>query len=288
MFSSDYMTRHRAVKERAVSLPESWRSRSGNVLDDFPRFPLESGSINAAIIPGGPVPTASDVKVKVCGVTTVEDAQLVAEAGADYIGVIVGIDVSPRQLTIEQARPICEQSSLPVVNLFFNRDAGQIREAVAVLQPQAVQLLGQETPALVRELAQSLSCEVWKSIHLPPASGGRVDITGHLETVNALVDAGVRAILIDTVVGAAGPDQRWGGTGQVSNWETARRLVEAIPAPTFLAGGINPDNVREAIETVHPYGIDLSSGVELSKGRKDPEKLRRLMQAVRGAVPGDS
>jgi len=232
------------------------------------------------------MPTTSDVKVKVCGVTTTEDAQVVAEASADYIGVIVGIDVSPRLLTLEQARPICEQSSLPVVNLFFNWDAEQIEKAVSVLHPYAVQLLGQETPALVSKLVRALGCEVWKSIHLPPAGQGEGNFTELLERVNTLIDAGASAILIDTVVGTTGQDRRWGGTGQTSNWETARRLVDATTVPTFLAGGINPDNVREAIETVHPYGIDLASGVEITKGRKDPEKLRRLMQAVRGTAPG--
>ena len=258
------------------------------MLDAFARFSLEYSSIHTSVPLGVAVSTASDIRVKVCGITTVEDAHLVAEAGADYIGVIVGIDVSPRQLTLEQARPICEQSSLPVVNLFFNRDVGQIQEAVAVLQPHAVQLLGQETPALVRTLTGTVACEVWKSIHLPPADGGKVDIAEHLRTVKALIDAGVHAVLIDTVVGATRRDRRWGGTGQVSNWTAARELVEAIPVPTFLAGGINPDNVRQAIETVHPYGIDLRSGVEVSKGHKDPEKLRRLMLAVREAMPGGS
>ena len=220
-----------------------------------------------------------------CGITTVEDARLVAEAGADYIGVIVGIDVSPRQITIEQARPICEQSSLPVVNLFFNRNAEQIREAVAVLKPHAVQLLGQETPAMVRALTQTIPCQIWKSVHLPPVDEGEADISTLLDTVNSLVDAGIHAALLDTVVSAAEEGARWGGTGRVNSWTAARRLVEAIPVPTFLAGGINPDNVREAIETTQPYGIDLCNGVEMSKGRKDPEKLRRLMLAVREVVP---
>ena len=228
------------------------------------------------------------IKVKVCGITTVEDARLVAEAGADYIGVIVGIDVSPRQITIEQARPICEQSPLPVVNLFFNRDVEQIREAVAVLKPHAVQLLGQETPALVRALTQTIPCQIWKSVHLPPVDEGEADITTLLDTVNSLVDAGIHAALLDTVVSAAEEGARWGGTGRVNNWTAASRLVEVIPVPTFLAGGINPDNVREAIETVQPYGIDLCSGVEMSKGRKDPEKLRRLMMAVRETAPEGS
>jgi len=79
---------------------------------------------------------------------------------------------------------------------------------------------------------------------------------------------------------------RYGGTGQVNNWTIARSLVEAFPVRTFLAGGITPENVQQAIELVHPYGIDLCSGVEIAPGRKDPEKLRRLMSAIGRVVPG--
>ena len=225
-----------------------------------------------------------EIKIKVCGITTVEDARLVAEVGADYIGVIVGIESSLRYLSIEQARPICEQSTLPVVTLFFNKGAEQIERAIKSLRPQAIQLLGQETPSLVKKLKEMVTCEVWKSIHLPPLGEAEIDISEYLDRVNSLVDAGTDAILIDTVVGSSEGKRRYGGTGQVSNWDVARRLVEAIAVPTFLAGGIKPENVEEAIGLVRPYGIDLCSGVESAPGKKDPEKLRKLMAAVRRAV----
>ncbi len=229
-----------------------------------------------------------DVEVKVCGVTTVEDAHLVAKAGADYIGVVIEVNSSPRRLTVAQARPICEQSTLPVVTLFFNAEAEQIRRAIAVLHPHAVQLLGQEPPSLVKTLKTVVACELWKSIHLPPAGSGDVDIAEHKDRVNSLVDAGIDVIVIDTVVHSTQESPRYGGTGQVNNWDTAKRLVEAVRIRTFLAGGINPDNVQQAIELVHPYGVDLCSGVEAAPGRKDPEKLRRLMSAVGNATPRSS
>ena len=225
-----------------------------------------------------------DVKIKVCGTTTVEDARLVAEAGADYIGVLIEVEASPRRLSVEQARPICEQSALPVVALFFNREAEQIQRAIEALHPYAVQLQGQETPELVEMLKKTSSCEVWKSIHLPPRGLGETNIDEYQGRVNSLIDAGIDAILIDTVVSSPQDGSRYGGTGQVSNWDVARKLVEAIPVPVFLAGGINPENVQQAIEVVHPYGIDLSSGVESAPGQKDPEKLRQLVLAARGAV----
>ncbi|MFC2025118.1 phosphoribosylanthranilate isomerase [Chloroflexota bacterium] len=226
-----------------------------------------------------------DIKIKICGITTVEDARLVAEAGADYIGVIVGIDFSPRLLSVEQARPICEQSTLPIVTLLFNWEAEQIQRAIAALHPHAVQLLGQESPSLVRRLKETAACEVWKSIHLPPPGVGEVNITEHQDTVNSLVDAGIDVILIDTIVSSPQGKLRYGGTGEVNNWKVAQRLVEVISVPIFLAGGINPENIQQAIKLVHPYGIDLCSGVEVAPGQKDPEKLHRLMSAVRKAVP---
>jgi len=231
-------------------------------------------------IMGTALPSIENIKIKVCGITTVDDARLVAESGADYIGVIVGVDFSPRNLSLDSARLICEQSTLPVVTLFFNWEAEPIKRAVATLNPHAIQLLGLETPSLVRALKKTLSCEIWKSIHLPPQGSGETDISGHQDRVNSLVGAGIDAVIIDTVVGSSGNNMRYGGTGQVNSWTVARSLVEAFPVRTFLAGGITPENIRQAIETVHPYGIDLCSGVEIALGRKDPDKLRRLMSAI--------
>ena len=229
-----------------------------------------------------------DIKIKVCGITTVEDAHLVSESGADYIGVLIEVDFSPRRLSMEQARSICQQSTLPVVTLFFNWEAEQIQRAITALHPHAVQLLGQEPPSLVKTLKTTAACQLWKSIHLPPPGPGQVDITEHQDRVNSLVDAGISAIVIDTVVGSSQENLCYGGTGQMNDWTIARRLTDAIPIPTFLAGGINPDNVQQAIELVHPYGIDLCSGVEIAPGRKDPEKLRRFMSAVYRAIPRSS
>ena len=234
------------------------------------------------------MPSGKDIKIKVCGITTVEDARTVAEVGADYIGVIIGVDFSPRLLSMEQARVICEQSALPVVVLVFNWEAEQIQRAIEALHPHAVQLLGQETPSLVRTLKGMTACELWKSVHLPPQGQEEANISELQDKVNSMVDAGIDAILIDTVVGSDEGNRRYGGTGQVSNWDAARKLAEVIPVPTFLAGGINPENVQQAIKQVHPYGIDLCSGAEAAPGKKDPEKLHRLVSAIRGAIPTGS
>ncbi len=237
---------------------------------------------------GVALPSQKDIKIKVCGITTIEDAHLVAEVGADYIGVIIEVDSSPRRLSVEQARSICEQSTLPVVTLFFNWEAKQTQRAIAALHPHAVQLLGQEPPSLVKTLKSMAACELWKSIHLPPQGLGEVNIAEYQDRVNSLVDAGIDAIVIDTVVGSPQGKLRYGGTGQVSNWAIARKLVEAISVRSFLAGGINSENVQQAIELVHPHGIDLCSGVEIAPGQKDKEKLHRLVSAARRVAPEES
>ncbi len=224
------------------------------------------------------------IRIKVCGVTTVEDAHLVAEVGADYIGVIIEVDSSPRRLSVEQARPICEQSTLPVVALFFNWEAKQIQRALATLQPCAVQLLGQESPSLIKTLKRMTTSELWKTVHLPARGLGEVNIAEYQDRINSLVEAGIDAIVIDTVVSSPQGELRYGGTGQVSNWAAAQKLVEAVSVRFFLAGGITPENVQQAIELVHPHGIDLSSGVEIAPGHKDAEKLRRLVSAARRAA----
>ena len=244
---------------------------------EFDRFSISS-SIGASLSMG------RDIRIKVCGVTTVEDARMVAGMGVDYIGVNL-VEASPRRLSLEQARPICEQSTLPVVALFLNWEAHQIQRVTEALQPAAIQLVGEESLSLVETLKRTVDCELWKSVHLPPQGQGNVSITAYRERVNSLINAGIDAIILDTVVGSSPEDRRYGGTGQVSNWATASRLVEVISVRTFLAGGVNAENVRQAIELVHPYGVDLSSGVEISPGKKDPEKLRRLVLAARGAVP---
>ena len=226
------------------------------------------------------------VKVKVCGITTVEDALLAAGVGVDYIGVIIEIKFSPRRLSIEQAQAICERSIVPVVTLFFNWDAEQIKRAAQKLHPGAIQLQGQEQPSLIKTLKKDLSCEIWKAIHVPSRGEAKTNFDEYLEKTKSFVDAGADAIVLDTVVGSSEKDKRYGGTGQVSDWTVASELVEAIPVRTFLAGGINPENVQQAIRQVHPYGIDLCSGVEASPGTKDPQKLRALMIAVRGINKG--
>jgi phosphoribosylanthranilate isomerase len=123
---------------------------------------------------------------------------------------------------------------------------------------------------------------VWQSIHLPQA-GEAVDLENFQKTVQASLSGGVDALLFDTAALSKGK-MKFGGTGVTSDWDIVRKLMDSIPGtvPIWLAGGINPHNVAEAVDKINPYGIDLCSGVEATRGKKDAAKLTSLMTNIRG------
>ena len=224
----------------------------------------------------------SRCSVKICGITSIHDARLAADAGADYIGVLVDVAVSERTRSAPQAAEIASESPIPTVILLYNRSTSDIQEIVSQVQPFAVQLLGQESPQQVEELKRTDACEFWKSVYLPAGRPENVDIPAVQEEMQAYRDAGADFLLFDSVdVSLEKP--RYGGTGKTCDWNVAAGLIEESPLPVFFAGGIRPENVKAAIETIRPHGIDLCSGVEASKGIKDPSKLERLMEQVEHA-----
>ncbi len=221
-------------------------------------------------------------KVKICGTTTIHDAHLAAEAGADYSGVLVDVAVSERSRSPVQAVEIAAASPIPTVLLLFNRSTADIQAAVAQIQPFAVQLLGHEPPEQVETLKRTVCCQLWKSIYLPAGSPQNVDMPAVQTDMRAYHDAGTDFFLFDSVdVSLKKP--RYGGTGKTCDWNVAAELIERSPLPVFFAGGIRPENVKAAIETLRPYGIDLCSGVEATKGVKDKQKLEQLMSQVESA-----
>ena len=222
-------------------------------------------------------------KVKICGITSTHDACLAADAGADYAGVLVDVAASERSLSTSQAIEIASDSPIPTVLLLYNRSTTDIQEAVSKIQPFAVQLLGQETPQQVQKLKDSVACQFWKSVYLPAGIPENVDMSSVRTQMQAYRDAGADYLLFDTVDMSVDPP-RYGGTGKRYDWKTAAELILDSPLPVYLAGGIRPENVKAAIETINPYGIDLCSGVEASKGIKDKQKLVRLMEQVKSVL----
>ena len=221
-------------------------------------------------------------KIKICGITNLNDMELVSSSGADYAGVLLNVSVSQRSVDMEKAKSLCLRARIPVVILLWEPTFKEIETAYNRLKPYAFQLLSQEKPELVAEIKSKIpDVMVWKSLHLP-FSGQSTDINiKDMRTrIETYVDKGADAILVDTVY-KSGSGVQYGGTGRTSNWNTVTELFKNLDVPMFLAGGITPSNVKDAINQVNPYGIDVASGVEKEKGMKYPEKVRELIKIVR-------
>jgi phosphoribosylanthranilate isomerase len=202
------------------------------------------------------------VKVKVCGTTRLKDALLAVECGADAIGFIF-YKKSPRCVSVKTAKEIC--SKLPPfvlrVGVFVNETADRINRIADRCGLDAVQLHGDESPAFCKKIRVRLIKAV------------RVKDSGSLRGLSRYP---VDGFLLDTY-----KEDQWGGTGKVFDWELAARAKKY--GPVILAGGLNPRNVKAAIQKVKPYGVDVSSGVEQSPGKKDPKKVKAFLKAVRGS-----
>ncbi len=204
-----------------------------------------------------------NTRVKICGITRVEDALEAAKQGSDAIG-LVFYAASPRNVSNEVARAIV--AALPpfvsVVGLFVNASRANIDAVLAEVRLDVLQFHGDETP------------DDCTQFNLPFLKAIRVNAdTNLLQYANDFRLA--QALLLDAHSEAA-----YGGTGQTFDWN----LIPAkLSKPIILAGGLNADNVEQAIMQVKPYAVDVSGGVELSKGIKDADKIAAFMQGVRNA-----
>ena len=201
-------------------------------------------------------------RVKICGITDPDDARDAALLGADAIGLNF-YERSPRCIDATRAARIIERlpTFVTAIGVFVNHPDPQGLEDLAVsLGLHAVQLHGNETPDY---------CSMIQKVKVIKAF--RVDANFRVESLRAY---GSQVFLLDS-----GSGTQFGGTGNVFDWS------QAFGANAFgwivLAGGLNPENVSEAITTLHPYAVDVSSGVESSPGRKDYEKMRRFIESVR-------
>jgi phosphoribosylanthranilate isomerase len=230
-------------------------------------------------------------KAKICGTTNLEDVRLSADEGADFFGVVVEVDFSPRALTVDDSGPLFAEPAIPGVALVFKMKEARIETMIQVLKPFAVQFLDPADISLLKRLKSAYpSVEMWQSIHLPQA-GQETDIVQVKKAVREYVDAGVDSLLFDTVAVSQGK-KKFGGTGKTSDWKVVKGLIDTIqsPVPVWLAGGVNPENVGDALDSLDPYGIDLCSGVEARRGKKDPQKVKALMSTIkeRSARKGQS
>ncbi len=206
----------------------------------------------------------SVVKVKVCGITNLEDAQAAVEAGADALG-FVCYRKSPRFVDAEVIRAIV--SELPPfvlpVGVFVNEEQKVVRDLLDRCGLVLAQLHGDETAAY----CESLGRPVLKAIRLQ----SRSDFLALAEFKGRAL---VRGILVDVFSDAA-----YGGTGHRVDWNLAAEASQL--GRVILAGGLTPENVGEAMKIVRPYGVDVSSGVEANPGRKDHAKVRAFIKAAK-------
>jgi len=205
-------------------------------------------------------------QVKICGITNLKDALVAAEAGADLLG-FVFYPPSPRYLDPARAEQIisavrCASYPVRFVGVFVDEDPGTVREIMSCCGLDYAQLHGTEPPEMIATLVEQ-GVKVIKAFRVH-------DVTSlaELERYRAT------AYLLDTYVPA-----QPGGTGKTFDWRLAAQVKEY--GPLLLAGGLTPDNVAESVHTVDPWGVDVSSGVESVPGRKDHDKLRRFITAVK-------
>jgi phosphoribosylanthranilate isomerase len=219
---------------------------------------------------------ASRIWVKICANTSLEDAQLAAEAGADAVGFVFA--PSPRRVTPVQVAAITPHlpAGVEKIGVFVDASLEEICAAIRGCGLTGVQLHCNSTPELPSQLRHEFGPRICilRVIHFGPGAAAQAS--------SMAADPEIDAILVDSRSATA-----VGGTGIAFNWIEARDGIFGGPgaAKMIAAGGLGPDNVREAIATLRPWGVDVASGVEAVPGRKDPEKVRRFVANARSGFP---
>ena len=220
-------------------------------------------------------------RVKVCGITNMDDARMAVEAGADALGFIF-VEKTPRFVTPEQVAPIVRwlPPFVTAVGVFWDHPSGHVKAVIEACKLRAVQLHGDEKP----EDWTGMSVPVIKTIKLPPAT--TIEGLPEYKLGNRILALGWRkiasAILFDS-------EARWsegGGSREPIEWRSIK-LMGAMAPPEWrphviLSGGLTPETVARAVEIVRPHAVDVNSGVEASPGKKDPAKVRRFIAQAKG------
>lgn len=201
------------------------------------------------------------IKLKVCGITTIEDARAAIDCGAEYLGFNF-YPKSPRYISPQSAREIIERLPDEVISVGVFVNEARPEDVIEILQTSGArmaQLHGDESPDYCAQVGAE---RVIKALR----AGDDFD-------ARRVLDYPASAILLD-----AFDAKLYGGTGKTANWAIAREVARL--AKIFLAGGLSPDNIVEAIRAVEPFAVDVNSGVESAPGRKDAVKLRRLKEEM--------
>jgi phosphoribosylanthranilate isomerase len=213
--------------------------------------------------------------IKICGITNLEDALTAVKAGADALG-FVFYEKSPRRIDPERVREIIAAlpGAIEKVGVFVEESAEQVRETAERTGLTAVQLSRMETlVGCMRKTTAPHQLKKILSISAEHLADGEFFTAGDFART-------LFALMIDS-----GTPAQPGGTGRRFDWVSARTTMEWLNdiCPTIVAGGLSPANVAEALTMFAPWGVDVSSGVEAAPGKKDPDKVRAFVQAVRAA-----
>jgi phosphoribosylanthranilate isomerase len=215
--------------------------------------------------------------VKICGITNIEDAITACNYGADFLGFIF-VTKSPRYITAETGKAIISgfrdenKGFKGITGLFVDETIENIIDRVLFCGLDLVQLHGSESPEFCVLLKQQLRKKHGKKIKILKT----FKIAGEILPVESYITddyTGADYILFDTFCRV-----KSGGTGQVFDWKALSEKVKKIKKPFFVAGGLKIDNVAEAVRTLEPFGVDISSGVEISPGIKDPRLLKEFIK----------
>ncbi|UTW45866.1 phosphoribosylanthranilate isomerase [bacterium SCSIO 12696] len=206
-------------------------------------------------------------RVKVCGITSVQDALDAVACGADAIG-LVFYPPSPRAVTVEQAKSIALSVGpfVTVVGLFVNASQAEVNKVLAAVPIQVLQFHGDEN----NDFCSQFSRPWYKAIRMAPD----LDVTEQTQAFS-----GSHGLLFD-----AWQKDKYGGTGATFEWARIPQIDRAV----ILAGGLNPDNVERAVKTVRPYAVDVSGGVERSPGKKCPQKMQQFIERAKSALDGEN
>ncbi len=204
------------------------------------------------------------IKIKICGITNIEDAATAVELGADALGFIF-YSGSKRFVDPAAARDIILKLPpfITSVGVFVNQDLDEIKRILDITGVNTVQLHGDESPEFCGSVTASVPAKVIKAIRVKDSLDA-----------GSLAQYPVQAILLDTY-----SDAEYGGTGKSFDWGILKDID--IEQKVILSGGLSPDNVAQAVEAVKPYAVDVNSGVEAGPGKKDHEKLKKFIEAIR-------
>ena len=199
------------------------------------------------------------IPTKICGITNLSDAQAAAVHGASAIGFIF-YEKSSRAISIEDAKFISGHLSNDIskVGVFVNHDKAFIEEAIRSVSLNIIQLHGDETPGFCNQF----DVPVFKAVRIKNEA-----------SLSVMDQYNVAGFLLDTF-----SNKQYGGTGETFDWSL---INEQIDTPIILSGGLNPDNILDAIDSVNPAAIDVNSGVELSPGKKDHQKINLLFENLK-------